>query len=122
MSRSRSTEPAPEPGAGPCPWLKPTGYKIGHASGIKSALGIEFRRNGRYGNSGIYPGAGAPLIPDAGSCDGALLILDAGSCDGALLILDAGSDDGAALILDAGSGAGAGRAPGPPLRCTRWRG
>ena len=110
MARSRSTEPAPEPGAGPCPWLKPTGYKIGHASGTKSALGIEFRRNGRYGNSGIYPGAGAALIQDAGSGAGAPLIPDAGSCDGA------------ALILDAGSGAGAGRAPGPPLRCTRWRG
>ena len=40
MTRSKSPEPAPSLGVSPCPWLKPTGYKIGHASGIKAALGI----------------------------------------------------------------------------------
>ena len=43
------SEPAPTSGSGPYPGLKPAGYKIGHASGIKSALGLKFRRNGRYG-------------------------------------------------------------------------
>ena len=33
------TEPAPCLGVCASPWLKPTGYKIGHASGINSALG-----------------------------------------------------------------------------------
>ena len=39
LVRSISLEPAPLLGAGPGPGLKPTGYKIGHASGIKDALG-----------------------------------------------------------------------------------
>ena len=36
--RASPTEPAPCLGVCPSPWLKPTGYKIGHASGINSAL------------------------------------------------------------------------------------
>ena len=37
--RAGPTEPARRLGVCASPWLKPTGYKIGHASGINSALG-----------------------------------------------------------------------------------